>query len=397
MSIYLRVLIIGLFFFYQLGLNNILLAFNEPLKEAFNLSASHMGFLGSLYFWGDIIFLLPAGYLVDHAGARRVVLSVMALSAGLVLLAALIPQLYVFGITRFLEGACGGFGMIGALKLGTFYVEKKKFALMSGIITTLGMFGSFMSSMPLTLLVEKLDWRLSLVVMAVMGAGIFVLLFLATQKKPTQKINQNPSTSLKKILPKVLKNTQIFLNASYVCLINLPLYILAALWGEPMLKSLTHVSSSTAALIISMLFVGNMIGAPIFGFLSDHFKQRKIFLFIGAGLGFILVSLMILTGLQQVAVTFILFLCLGFATSTQSLSFAIVMEQNSPEMAGCVSAVLAMVSALGGAIGQPLFGALLSWLQNLGLSTPEAYLKLCYLFLGALLITLIATWRIKSK
>lgn len=373
-----------------------MLAFAHPLAEAFQLSNKDLGYIGCLYFWGNILFLLPAGWLLDRFGARKIVLIVMAISILLVVCSALIPNIYVFSLTRVLEGVCGGFGLTGALKLGTFYMDKKKFAAMSGVMTTVGMLGSFMIAMPLSSLIEYTTWQTGLYVVAITGVVISGLLFLATQKKPTHATEKEEPARIRTVV-KVLGNSQVLLNATYVCLLNLPVYILAALWGTPMLMAILNISQAQAALITSMIFMGNMLGAPIFGFLSDYYKKRKLVMFIGLLCASLIVILMLVTGLVQIILAFILFFLLGFACSAQMVAYAVVMEQNPRNLAGSVSAVLSMVSSLGGALGQPAFGMLLSYFEAMGIAPADAYFRLSYIFLAALAFAFISVWRIKSK
>lgn len=395
MRLYLRIVAIGLFFFYQFGLNNILMVLAQPISHTFNLTPSALGWLGSLYFWGDIFFLLPAGWLLDHYSTRKVVLTVMGLSIVLVLFSALLPNIYIFSVTRILEGACGSFGLIGALKLNNFYVARNKMAVMSGIVNTLGMLGSFIMVLPLSIVIKFFNWQIALTLVALYGLLILLVLFCSTHKKPDYCNEPFELVAFNKIF-KFFLQPQILFNALYVCLVNLPIYILAALWGVPMLTHVLHVPQSVAALVTSFLFVGNMIGGPVFGYVSDRFKKRKIYLYLGVLLG-MFIFLLLSLGLIHIINAAILFLLIGFTTSSQILAFAVVLDQYPKHLSGSVTAVVAMLSALGGALGQPLFGMLLSWFENKGLAVNAAYLKINYLFIVALILAGLCVRKIKSN
>ena len=178
MKTYMRIVIIGLFYFYQFSLANILVSLGGPIQTAFNLKPEQLGWIGSLYFISNVIFLLVAGWLIDTFNARKIVLSILLASIALVLLSALIPNLYVFATSRFLLGICGTFGLIGSFKLCANYVDSKQFATMSGIVITLGMVGSFFISMPFSVLLDYLNWQWALVVVGAIGILIFIAIFL---------------------------------------------------------------------------------------------------------------------------------------------------------------------------------------------------------------------------
>jgi MFS family permease len=396
MNVYLRIVIIGLFYLYQFALNNILISLSPALQEAFNLSSRHLGMLGSLYFWGDILFLLPAGYLLDSYSPRKIVLITMFTSAVLVLISAIFPNIYVFGTSRFFLGMCGSFGIIGALKLSGLYVKPAQLGSVSGVITTLGMLGSFIIAMPFSIVLDHINWIPALLAMGAIGIGIFVLVYLATKTAPAAAKKPKSTISLKERW-QLIYDPQILLNGLYLFLLSLPLFLLGSLWGSPMLKAIVGVSKPQATFIVSMLFVGMMIGSPLIGFLSDYFKNRKTFLYLGCLLSVVVMMFMITTHFQPIYLICLLFLILGITTSTQVLSFAIIMENYPKNLSGSLNAILAMISALAGGLGLPAVGPILSWLEKGGLSPAEAYLNLNYLFVGAFILALGITWKIKSK
>ena len=69
----------SLFFFYDFIQMNMLNAISNPLMQTFNLNATQFGKLSAFYFYGNIIFLLPAGIILDRISTRKIILSTLSL------------------------------------------------------------------------------------------------------------------------------------------------------------------------------------------------------------------------------------------------------------------------------------------------------------------------------
>ena len=68
------VLTAALFFFYEFIQQNMFDAISSSLLRDFHLTAGQLGFISSAYFMANIIFLVPAGMLLDRFATRRVIL-----------------------------------------------------------------------------------------------------------------------------------------------------------------------------------------------------------------------------------------------------------------------------------------------------------------------------------
>lgn len=133
-----------------------------------------------------------------------------------------------------------------------------------------------------------------------------------------------------------------------------------------------------------------------FRWLSDKIESRRIALIISAALGlFATLVLLYLPGLSYGWAPFILFV-LGLGAGGQTVSFAVVKENNPPELVGTASGFNNLSVLIGGAIFQPLVGYILqhtnSWHLVNGVhiysiaSYQMALVVMPVCFLGSLLI-----------
>src|SRR5215213_2903303 len=67
----------GLFFFYEFFQLNIFDVINQALRDDFHIDATQLSWMSSAYLWADILFLLPAGIILDRFSTRTVILAAM--------------------------------------------------------------------------------------------------------------------------------------------------------------------------------------------------------------------------------------------------------------------------------------------------------------------------------
>ena len=136
---------------------------------------------------------------------------------------------------------------------------------------------------------------------------------------------------------------------------NLPTFILGTSLGNLFLVQTQAFSPTQAATISGMIFIGTLIGTPIFGWFSDRIANRKIPIFAGTLLAFLIVLAVIYIPHLSYLSMIVLFLLLGFTTSAGILNYAFVAEKNpSTITATSVSVVSMNVIGIGGSGVNPV-------------------------------------------
>ncbi len=231
-----------------------------------------------------------------------------------------------------------------------------KFALLSGLAMMMGMAGGVFGQAPMRLLVEMLDWRRAVLLMAAMGLMIALAAWLTVRDR------QRGSGGLGNViagLGRVLRNRQTWLIAIAGLGTTGPLLGFAGLWGVPYLTATAGVDQATAASITSSLFIGWGIGAPLFGWLSDRIGLRRPPFVAGLLLvAATMAALVYVPGMPIAAIAGLCFLC-GFGGSSQIIGFAAVREQNAVALSGTAIGLVNAAVTGAGALYQPLLGWLL--------------------------------------
>ena len=198
------------------------------------------------------------------------------------------------------------------------------------------------------------------------GLIIFSLIALVVKDHPKNEdyppltVSSVDGMTLMKKFKSAFLNKQNFLCGLYASLMNLPIFMLGAMWGIAYLTAVNQISEMKAATICSMIFLGTMLGSPVIGFISDKIEKRKLPMQVGALFSLLLILIIILYDTHNFILSMVLYFALGFLTSTQMLTYPTVVESNSKVISSSATSVISMLCMMGGAVAQPLFGYILN-------------------------------------
>lgn len=357
----------GLLFFYEFIQLNAMNSLSGSLIKNFHLSAVALGDLSAMYFIANASLVFIAGNILDRFSPRRVTLAATLLCVAGTIGFALSQSLLMLEVSRFIVGTGGAFCFLCGMRVASRWFTPNRLGAVTGVLVTMAMLGGMVAQTPLTLLIEHFGWRHALLLDGVLGILIFIFMFFIISDSPEHKIIQPHQRTQKKILPHIMaaiSKKQNWLSATYSSCLNLPIFILGALWGDSYLQHVHGLGSNVAASICGMLFFGSIIGSPVIGALSDLIGQRKLPMIIGAILSSAAVILLIQVSGQHIILLGLAFFFLGFISSTQVLSYSLVNESNSGEVTGTAVSLISMMILAGGATFQPYFGHLMDTMKN---------------------------------
>ena len=357
-----------LFYFYEFSLQSSPSVMTSELMRAFQVNAGQLGTLSAYYFYAYALMQLPVGLLLDSLGPRLI----MTIACFLCALGSFIfshtHSLHGAELARFLMGIGSSCAFINALKLASLWFPSNRFAVLAGLILAVGMLGAIGGQVPLSHFINHYGWRSSMEILSYSGFGLAILFYLLVRNGANfEKMRNDPnhqksfSTDGLKI---VLLSPQMWLMSLFGALMFAPTPAFGELWGIPFIVATFGVDTGTASKIISGLFIGWMIGSPLFGYLTDRYGNPLHYLKLGTFLAF--VSILILLFLAQHSVilfTIILFL-FGVFSSAFLLVFTIAKESMELEYAGTVSGFLNMINELVPGLLQAGMGLVLNWCWN---------------------------------
>jgi len=340
----------------------------HSLQRAFTVDATALGGLSAYYFYVYASVQIPIGLLLDRFGPRKLLtLGAIACALGCFLFATASTFQHA-EIGRFFIGLGSAFAFVGSLNFAANWFPNRQFAFLTGLLTGMGMLGSFCGEAPLAIVIHIVGWRGAMNFLA--GCFIIVsgLIWLYTKDKPPQAEMPEEEIQYQKIplwlgLKRVFKNGQNWLASLYNGLMFAPLTTLGSLWGVPFLMKTYHLSNASAAFLISFMFIGGLIGAPFFGWFSEKIGRRRLPLFITAIGVLFLITLLIYVSVFSTTILAILLFIFGFFAGNFALPFTIVRETNPPRLIGTSLGFANTLGMLSGAIIPPAIGLILdmSW------------------------------------
>ncbi|WP_165482733.1 MFS transporter [Legionella gresilensis] len=361
----------GLFFFYEFFQLNIFDVINVPLRQDFHLDATELSWMSSTYLWADILFLLPAGIILDRFSTRLVILIAMFLCIVGTFGFALTNSFYWACFFHFLSGIGNAFCFLSCVVLVSHWFPPRRQAFVIGLLVTMAFLGGMMAHTPFARLNELYGWRNSLLLDGALGILLLGWIAVIVQDSPKGKaiIKSDIQTHILTSFLRALKNRQNWLAGLYTSFLNLPIMVLCALWGASYLEVVHQVSGFAASNIVSLIFIGSIIGCPLAGWLSDYQGKRKPLMILGALITLVTV-LPFFLGIRLTPLQLsILFFTLGFFTSTQVISYPLIAESNRKDNTGAATGLASVLIMGGGGMGQVLFGILMQ--HHAGLASTQ--------------------------
>lgn len=333
------------------------------LMRAFNVNAEALGFLSALYYFAYTPMQILVGVITDRYGPRRIL--TMAVGACVIgsFIFAYTQQYYLAGLGRFIIGFGSAFAFVGVLKLAAVWLPANRFALFAGFATGLGMVGAMVGDVELSILVRHVGWRFTLYLSTVIGVILIPIIWSVVRDRPKHKRDDveeklDAKTTWEGLL-KIVKNHQMWLIGAVGCILYMSLTVFAELWGIQFMREVYHFNHEDAAAVTAIVFLGWLIGAPFFGWFSDHMQTRKWLIFGGAVVSLLVISAVVYLPHISKEVAMVLLFIYGLSSSTEILCFAMGRDISSVRFSGTAVAFINMLIMFGGMVFQPFVGYLL--------------------------------------
>ncbi len=351
----------SLFFAYELMQLHMLNAITPMLMADLKFVATDLGILGSTYILADVLFLLPAGMILDRFSVRKVVLVALGFCVLGTVGLAYSHTLFEACVCHFFSGIGNAFCFLSCMLLCSRWFPARWHALVMGVMLTMGLLGGVIAQTPFSLLAQAFTWREALLIDAALGLVIFALIYLFVVDAKKEIKATASEIPFWPAIKRAVMNGQNIACGIYTGMMNLPVMLLGAMWGSLFLIQVHGMSLVEAAFVTSMVCMGTIVGCPLVGFISDKMTKRKPVMLAGAISSLAIFALILLAKEPDTIIFSILFFALGLTTSTQVLSYPLITENNPPELTGTsmgISGILIMGLAL---VLQPISGMLIDY------------------------------------
>ena len=345
-------------------------ALNHVLRTTFNVNALQISNLSAMYFYANVLFLIPAGLLLDRFSTKKILISAISIAVIATFLFSIAHQYWLVALSRFIIGMTSTTCLLTTALLASRWFPAHKNALVMGLVITIAMFGGSFSQYISTISHLLGGWRSAIFAIACLGV-LFLLMIIGLVKDFPQSamagnVKHKNQQKLKNdgfwtSFTMAFKNPQNWLCGTYTNLLSIPILVLGALWAKDYLISAHNLNEANASFVSAMIFWGLIFGCPISGAISDRLKNRKYPMLVGAFFTLI-ISLMIIyvPHLSTLSLASLFFL-IGFFSGAQVIVYALISESNPRHITASSQALSATIIMASGAIFEPLYGYLLQY------------------------------------
>lgn len=350
-------------FFLQLSSGELI----DGLMKSFALTAFGGGILASSYYYIYVFLQTPAGMLIDRYGPRGI-LSAGALTVCIgSMLFAIAKTVIIALLGRVLMGIGAAFAFVGCLNLIAIWFPARRFAFMTAIVETAGMFGAIAGNLWIAHFIQKAGWRNCIEMAGLFSAILSLLLFFIVRDNARKKktaILDARTPSLKDNLKSVTQNPIIWLNGIYCGFMFGLVTVFIALWAIPFFEATHHASLMQATLTTSAVYIGMAIGGPLIGWLDGKTQWRRPIIIGNALCASILLFVVIFSIQFSMLITGVLLFFTGLFASSYVLTYAIANELATADNRATCIGFTNMFCVLFAPFLQPLIGFLITHLKG---------------------------------
>jgi sugar phosphate permease len=379
------------------------------LIAVFQTSATALGLMSSMYFYAYALGQPLVGYLADRLGPRRVIGFWTLLAALGCVLFGIAPSITWAAIGRGLIGFGVGGVYVPAVKAFAQWFRPGKFTTMIGLLIAIGNVGAIVATTPLAWTSKTWGWRTSffLIAMITLLLALFVLLF-TRDFKPAVENNTDHAIQAASEFTTPPSNIRLILTSIKFWILAITFFgiygvflTLQGLWATPYLMSVLQIDRLHASQLNMLLPVGFIIGAPLFGWISDRVSTKKVYLFIGLLVVITLSWLILALGAQTLSARglIILFFIMGATTGGWVPTlWALAREIAPTEMMGLFSGFLNPAPFFGVALFQILTGLILDRVGRInGVYPPVAFQYAFWVCMLAAAVCLLLSLILKNQ
>ena len=346
------------------------------IADIFEVSASSVAMLGSAYFFVYTALQFPSGVLADRWGPKRTLIVFLSLAAFGSFLSAFAPSFEVVLLGRLLISAGVAMVYIPAMRVFAMWFRSNEFASLTGILLAVGNVGAIVAATPLAVMTASYGWQNTYILLGLFTIALTVLVYAIVIDRPrlrglpsiqeveTAERGSPPPGAGDEVIPLRQGMTMAFSSGRKFWPLAIWFFIIygCIMTFQGLQAGMYYrniYGMEDYSLLITLVGVGMICGAPVSGVLSDRvLRSRRKVLIMGTAIFTLLWGFMWLTAGDlatmgaQGAITF----CFGFFGSWFVVAFAQLKELFPLAIIGTVIASLNIFPFAGAAVMQSVSG-----------------------------------------
>jgi sugar phosphate permease len=363
----------GLVYFHRVSLSVVA----DELRRDFQVSARTIGLLGSVYFYCYALMQIPAGLLSDSVGPRKTVAISLLLATAGGFLFGRAPNIAVAMAARAMVGLGVSMVFIPSMKVFSQWFRAREFAHVGGMFQAAGGIGILAGTWLLSLLSVQYGWRASFQIVAACTLGVALAAWLIVRNRPADRgwpsiaqIEHREGVTIH--VPGTItlwQGIRLVLAEKHFWLVGLWFFFdcgiffgFGNLWSGPYLTHCYGMTKAQTGALLSTIAWGMVVGGPGIGILSQRIlksRRKTLILCMAILTALLLVTTLLPVGLPRAALVGWFFLFSICSSAIVVVGFTTAKELFPVEIAGTSIGMVNFFPFFGGAIFQPVLGAIL--------------------------------------
>ena len=360
------------------------------LKSEFGVSYAELGLLPALFFAASGVMQIVCGFLVDHFGARRVLLSGLALVSISILLSGFVTEFWMLIPLAILGGVGNSVFHPADLAILTAKVSAPRLGRAYGTHALAGNIGWALAPVFVMTVVQFSDWKTALVLSGLVGLVVWLLLIvtgpeLTDSGRNSARTRDRPSADAGRENIRLLLSPTVFSCFLYFTFLSTALIGIQT-FGVTAMVQIYAIELTLATAGLTVFLVASGTGVVCGGFAADWTDRHDLITISG-----MMVGALIFLGVGSAGFsTSILIPALavaGFASGMTTPSRDMLVRKSTPR--GASGRVFGFVYS-GLDLGSCLIPLVLGWILDRG--PPDIVF---YIIASMLMLTILTVFRVR--
>ena len=350
-----------LFFAYQFGMRvSIPNVLNEDLQRHFAIGSKELGALISTAYMTYMLMQIPVGIFIDKISLKKIVfLSFFFTSLSLISFVST-KSLFIAWVSQIILGAATASGFAMIYKIANICFPRGKIAIATSLAISLSSLGVVGFGIMMAHLSKEFYWRDVVLVLGTIGllfSGI-LLLFVPDIENDTEEETHEHKSGVFDTAKIIFGKQKFLLIGFFSMMIYGTGSAFSETWGVSFIKHIYNVDIVEATSIVTMHFVGIVVGGLILAYFSEILRSYTKMMVIGSSMLFGAIIIIAFGNVHLYLLHFIVFL-LGAAASCNTFSFLEAMSLLPKKIGGSVTGTLNTMTMLGSTIMIPTIGVII--------------------------------------
>jgi len=364
--------VFALGFFISNLLRSITATLTPVLTTEFDLTAGNLGLLAGGYFLGFSLMQIPAGFLLDKYGPKKIVAYLLLIALISTISFAFAKNFTGLLISRFFIGVGVSVCLMGPLTGYRVWFEEKYQQRANSWMLMVASFGFVISTLPVQVLLPMIGWRSIFILIAflILLSIILIVLFIPSWNSSTQNQISN----------KTGKFSDVWKNKFFISLMPLAFFnyggvqAIQTLWAGPWMLNVTGYTPLDSATGLFWINITMLIAFLVWGYVLPKLSyygidSMKIVKF-GLPISYLILFIIIIMGQKSGATMFTIYILSSIVLSLTQPAVALNFPQ---QLAGKSLTSFNVFIHSGTFFVQWGIGLIIDYCRNIGFDTVLSY------------------------